>query len=142
VVIAGVWRPARGAASSALGGVQGADLGRDIGEATVNGGDEFGDVWHAPRVRKTRAAGVLRNQNGATPTRSLPTVAANERRLALLFAVTLAQFEGPEPAICVCSAGACAPAPWLSWTTPGSRLRDWNVAKLKHTSTTPSEGKK
>jgi hypothetical protein len=32
------------------GGVQRIDLGREIGEAIVDGGDEVGDVWHAPRV--------------------------------------------------------------------------------------------
>ena len=58
-----------------LGGVQRADLGRDIGEAIVNGGDELGDVWHPRRVRNPTAARFLDDQetclhHGVTPTDS------------------------------------------------------------------------
>jgi hypothetical protein len=42
-----------------LGGAERSHFGRDLGEATVNGGDELGDVWHAPRVRHTEAAPIF-----------------------------------------------------------------------------------
>jgi hypothetical protein len=74
-----------------LGGVQRADLGRDIGEAIVNGRDELGDVCHPPRVRNPAAARFLDDQTAVLlPRRDahrfLPRVAPTERPLVLLFA--------------------------------------------------------
>jgi hypothetical protein len=73
-----------------LRGIQRGDLGRDIGEATVNGSNELGNVWHAPRVGGPRLHVSLlsRSPSTKTPRRrpTLPTAGDHELGIALFIA--------------------------------------------------------